>query len=700
MRRVFPILLAACTVEGADLDGDGYAGSEDCLEGDASVHPGAVELCNGIDDDCDGTVDEDDAADATTWYLDYDGDGHGNDSAAWARRACEPPAGYVDVGDDCDDTDPGSWEPSTWYVDADGDGYGSDAHTAEACAPPAGYADNALDCDDGDPSITDGSDWYRDADGDGHGDPDDARRACGQPEGYVADNADCDDTRADVNAYAEEICDDVDNDCDGLFNPCVDLAADSDLGVLGAAEADALGTVVAPAGDIDGDGIPDVALAAPAADYDGYDDVGAVYLFTGPTSASGTLSAAALPAVIAGPGGDGTASVMPVIGGFDLDGDGQGDLAVGATGRDHAQTNDGMVYVFLGPITGPLGFDQADYAWYGGSDWEGGGQVASYLGGGLGTAADLADAGGAGALDRDLLVGGTGFDAGAGGLFAIWGEEALAQDAAEPMVDARRIVGGAEEGDALGQFFDAADLTGDGIDDILVGAWKHGSAREGAAWLLEGPFAYGDGPRDLADAAATWTGEDAEEWFGIQVAAAGDQDGDGIDDAVVGSPNRRVDENTYAGTVYLFLGGASPASGTAEEVADHAIHGSASYQRFGYRIAAGADADEDGVADLLVGSRTGSSCGQGQAWLLLGPLTATAGSDDAVVEFRGSNEDETGESVALVPGLTTGAAAVLGAPSTNLSAAAAGAAWFVWDLADFAAAPPAGLTDPGPTRCR
>ena len=91
------LLLAACdpakdeTGE-RDADGDGYSVAEDCDDADAAVHPGATEVCNGQDDDCDGQADED-ATDAPTWYADVDGDGFG--APATGARACAQPSGFV-----------------------------------------------------------------------------------------------------------------------------------------------------------------------------------------------------------------------------------------------------------------------------------------------------------------------------------------------------------------------------------------------------------------------------------------------------------------------------------------------------------------------------------------------------------------------------------------------------------------------------
>ncbi len=245
-----------------DVDGDGWgvpdatqeacalptgyaAFPEDCDDTSADVSPDAAELCNTIDDDCDGTVDEDDALDASTWYADADGDGYGDPDSAVV--SCEPPSGYVSDARDCDDADAARNPDTTWYIDFDGDGYGSTGFTLTQCEQPAGYLATADDCDDtdaatspagtevcndvdddcdalvddADPSLdTSTADtWYADADGDGFG-AGTGTVACDAPAGTVEDATDCDDADADVNPDADEgWFDGVDGDCDGAEDP-------------------------------------------------------------------------------------------------------------------------------------------------------------------------------------------------------------------------------------------------------------------------------------------------------------------------------------------------------------------------------------------------------------------------------------------------------------------------------------------------
>ncbi len=259
----------------ADTDGDGYGDSTvtaascgapdgyveagtDCDDTDADRSPGATELCDGSDNNCNGEIDSD-SPDAIIQYADADTDGYGDDGVVAA--SCDLLSGYVTAAGDCDDAsaaaNPGvdevcdtadnncdgavdeatAVDAAVWYIDADADGYGDVGASAASCSQPAGFAADASDCDDtdstanpgarercdtvdndcnglADDSAADAATWYADADTDGYGDSTNSAAACDAPAGYLADATDCDDSDADVFPGATEVCDDIDQDCD------------------------------------------------------------------------------------------------------------------------------------------------------------------------------------------------------------------------------------------------------------------------------------------------------------------------------------------------------------------------------------------------------------------------------------------------------------------------------------------------------
>ena len=166
--------------------------STDCNDNNASINPGATELCNGIDDNCDGQIDE--GCNTTTWYADNDGDNYGDITNSTVSQT--QPVGYVADSTDCNDNN-------------------------AAINPGATELCNGID-DNCDGQIDEGCNtttWYADNDGDNYGDITNSTVSQTQPVGYVADSTDCNDNNAAINPGATEVCGNgIDDNCNGQID--------------------------------------------------------------------------------------------------------------------------------------------------------------------------------------------------------------------------------------------------------------------------------------------------------------------------------------------------------------------------------------------------------------------------------------------------------------------------------------------------
>ena len=617
--------------EDFDGDGDGYPdGADDecasnlpddqldCDDLDMDVNPGVEEVCgDDVDNDCDGDVDEN---------VDEDGDGQStcDGDCDDSDPLIFPGADEVCNGedDDCNGQIDDGLPVQDYYPDADGDGFGAAGSTPVGdCQQPADHADNPGDCDDGDPSIhpgaaeeCDGVDqdcdgqpddglavaWYfPDDDGDGYGAGAGGVQDCAPPPDHVSDDSDCDDTNAAVNPGAPEICDDgIDNNCNGIADGIADGCglqgtiplAMADARLLGEGADDAAGISAASAGDVNGDGFDDILVGAHQYISGGS---GKAYLVLGPVT--GTASLATADAVMVGENTYDRAGAA-VAGGGDVNDDGFDDILVGAT---HWNTWDGAAYLVQGPISGVVPLAAADVRFLG----EDNGQLGNSL-----ALGDLDDDGHA-----DLVVGANEDYGDYGSVYVVDGPASGVIPT--PSADAR--YNGETSSDHLGISVSAGgDVNNDGRDDLLMGARFAGPQSQGVVYLDYGPVS---GEQSVAAANASFQGEAGQDNAGQSVAIVPDVNGDGFDDLLIGAPYSDAG-GALAGAAYLVHGPAAGDQNLAS--ADARMIGEAGGHYAGHSVAGAGDVDGDGLGDLLVGARGYDVGGpfRGAAYLLYGPV--------------------------------------------------------------------------------
>ena len=394
-----------------------------------------------------------------------------------------------------------------------------------------------------------------------------------------------------------------------------------DVTVTGEGPDDDFGWRVAPAGDVDGDGAPDLIVGAPSNDF--VDDfAGRAYLFYGPIT--GDLDAADADAIVTAEAfGDNLGISVSSAG--DVNADGFDDVLIGARGNDTPGTQAGRAYLFLGPIHGQLDATEAD-AIISGAPFE-------EIGGAVAPAGDLDGDG----FD-DILLGTAAFSLNVteGQAFLFYGPISGHRTSAS----AEAIIRGTFFSESLGaSVASAGDVNQDGTNDIIIGAphFPLNSQGPGRAYVFYGPVF---GAQSAASADAILFGEAINDSFGTSVARAGDVNGDGIADVVVGA--EQIFTNNGTGKAYLFLG---PLSGPIQaSAADAILLGDEVKDLFGISVAGG-DVSGDGFSDVVVGAWNAAGR-SGRGYVFHGPLAGTIPAANADFIVRGGPIDQLGLSVA------------------------------------------------------
>ena len=412
--------------------------------------------------------------------------------------------------------------------------------------------------------------------------------------------------------------------------------------ITGLATGDLLGWSVATIGDLNGDGFSDFAIGAPGATPAGRIYAGKTYIVYGK---SGTFGATIdLNSIADGTGGfeifgqsAGDRAGQSIASAGDINGDGFDDIIIGAYAGGASDA--GKSYVLFGQATPFLtGIDLTSVA-----DGTGGfvieGQTAQDFSGF--TVASAGDLNGDG-FD-DLVIGAPSVTSGTGDngrTFVVFGK-ASGFVAGIALADVAAGTGGfvligQDAGERSGySVASAGDVNGDGIADIVVGAPQIGlsaAANNGRAYVVFGKTTGFDPSINLVDVAAgtggfVMQGLGGTDLLGFSVSSAGDVNGDGLDDVLVGAHHATPTGLPSAGKTYVVFGTAG-GFGAAINMTDielgsggFVIEGESAQDTSGGSVAAAGDINGDGFDDLIVGARsanTGSNTYAGQSYVIFG----------------------------------------------------------------------------------
>lgn len=384
----------------------------------------------------------------------------------------------------------------------------------------------------------------------------------------------------------------------GPLSGAMDIATAASSILLGDSSDGQAGVALAGGGDMDGDGVTDIAIGAPQHPNAAGFQRGAVHIVPANAASASLIGFAE---VLGSADNERLGQDVAILG--DADGDGLDDLFVGIPGENAAVNGRGAAYFIPGPIVGSvLGVDVATGAFVGGKALEG-------LGGAVAAPGDIDGDGLADMLAGSSANDDSGIDA--GGAYVILSPLAGVADTSSGF-DARWL--GEVASDAAGTSVEGAgDFDGDGTPDLLVGALANdsGGNEAGAVYVASGALT---GTHSLADALLILQGDTAGMNLGGALANAGDIDGDGLDDALMGAP-RAPAGGIERGAAYLVYGGLTGIV-DIDVAAGVTMLGAADFDQEGWGLGAG-DVDGDGLRDLIVGGPN-ADAGDGGAFVISG----------------------------------------------------------------------------------